>query len=143
VMMAPDIGTIPDRMPKRTQTGNWSFPKLAAKERHGFYGLMVFGHVLVTIREAFAAAPAINSIRIAIVRQTVPNAYGVRRLECLLAAMFKRTALQGIQWQSADAATIVEDASTETRIRLGAMNELRPLDLSKEPELAALLQTLN
>jgi hypothetical protein len=143
VVMAPDVDAVPERMPKLTEAGNLSVGKLTKSVRNSFYVQLVCGHILVTVREALAVAPSIKSVRVAVVRWTPANAYGVRSVECLLGAVFARDALQGIQWQSADAATIVQDASAELRIRQGASNELRPLDLSNETALAALLQAVD
>ncbi len=143
VVMAPDVDAVPERMPKLTEAGNLSLAKLTKSAQNSFYVQLVCGHILVTVREALAVAPAVTSVRVAVVRRTSPNAYGTRSVECLLAAVFTRHALHGVQWQSADAATIVQDASAELRIRQAATSELRPLDLSNEPGLAALLQAVD
>jgi hypothetical protein len=143
VVMVPDVDAVPERMPRLTEAGNVSLAKLTKSVRNSFYVQLVCGHILVTVREALAVAPAITSVRVAVIRWTSPNAYGMRSIECLLAAVFTRQALHGIQWQSADAATIVQDASAELHIRQGATSELRPLDLSNEPGLAAVLQAVD
>jgi hypothetical protein len=143
VVMAPDADAVPERAPRLTEAGNLSLRKLATRERNAFYGMVMCGHVLVTVREALAVAPGLKSVRVAVVRRTPPNAYGVQSVECLLAALFTRDALQGIKWQSADAAMIVNDASAELRIRQGPAEEFRPLDLSNEPSLAALLRAVD
>ncbi len=143
VVLAPDIEAIPERMPTLTEAGNLSLAKLTKSKRNSFYAQLVCGQVLVTVREALAVAPSLMSVRVAAFRWTPPNAYGNRSIECLLAAVFSRDALQGIQWQSADAVTIVNDASAELRINQGATNELRPLDLSNEPALAALIKSVD
>jgi len=77
------------------------------------------------------------------VRLTPPDAYGAQKAECLLAAVFRRDALQGIRWDSADAAAIVNDASAERSLRQGRSGELLPLDLAAEPALAALIQAFD
>ncbi|HUY46110.1 MAG TPA: hypothetical protein VMV92_10350 [Streptosporangiaceae bacterium] len=143
VVLAPDIEMVPERMPRATEAGNLSLAKMTKSTRNSFYLLLVCGHVLVTVRETLAVAPGIESVRVVVVRRTSPDAYGAQGLECLLAAVFSRDALQGIQWQTADAATIVQDASTGLRIRQGAANIIQPLDLSGEPDLAALLQSVD
>jgi hypothetical protein len=48
-----------------------------------------------------------------------------------------------MQWQTADAPSIVNDATSELHIAQAATNELRPLDLSSEPALAELLQAVD
>ena len=143
VVLTPNIDAIPERMPKITDAGNLSLQRVTKSMRNAFYALLVCGHVLVTVREVLAIAPSVTSVRIAVVRRTPPNAYGHEGIECLLAALFARDALQGIQWQDADSATIVNDASAELSIRQGAADGLRPLDLSDEPALSALLRAVD
>ena len=87
-----------------TRTGRSS---AGTRNPNGAYGgsagcharpFLVAGYVLVTIREAFAVAPSLVATRVAVVRASEPDAYGLRRLECLLAARFARQALTGIRW---------------------------------------------
>jgi hypothetical protein len=143
IVMAPDIDVVPERMPKVTEAGNLSLGKLTKSMRNSFYLLLVCGYAVTTVREALAVAPGIESVRLVMVRRTSPNAYGLRGIECLMAAVFSREALQGIQWQTTNAGAIVQDASTELRIRQGAADVIKPLDLSNEPDLAALLQAVD
>jgi hypothetical protein len=143
VVLVPDIDVVPERMPQTTATGNLSLARLTKGTRNSFYVLLVCGHVLATVREALAVAPGIESVRVVAVRRKAPNAYGIRGLECLLAAVLSRDALRGIQWETADAGAIVQDASTGLRLRQGPANDIRPLDLSDEPDLAALLQAVD
>lgn len=143
VVMVPDLDVIPERMPEITDAGNVSLRKMTKSMRNSFYLLLVCGHVLVTVRETLAVAPGIRSVRVVVVRGTPPNAYGMRGIECLLAAVFTRDALERIQWDVAHAAMIVNDASTELCIWQGAADELRPLDLSDEPALTELLQAVD
>jgi hypothetical protein len=142
IVMAPDIDVVPERMPKATEAGNLSLGKLTKSMRDSFYLLLVCGYAVATVREALAVAPGIESVRLVMVRRTSPNAYGLRGIECLMAAAFAREALRGIQWQATNAAVIVQDASTELRIRQGAADVIEALDLSNEPDLAALLQAV-
>src|SRR4029453_18470297 len=62
VVLAPPYEVVPERMPGRTQAGNLTLRKLPKGERSALYGLLVFGHLLVTMREAFAVAPDITAI---------------------------------------------------------------------------------
>jgi hypothetical protein len=143
VVLVPGIDAIPERMPERTPAGNLSLKKLTKGVRNSFYAALVCGNVLVTVREATAVAPSITCIRVAVIRRSPPDAYGKRSAECLLAARFGRTALEGVQWQTASAAHIVNDASSELQIRQVASGELRPLDLGQEHALAEMLQAID
>lgn len=139
-VLVPPLDAIPERMPQMTAAGNLSMPKLPKAKRAGFYMQMVCGHLLATLRETFAVAPGVMSVRAAAVRLSEADAYGRPHQECLMAARFVRQAFEGVQWETADAARIVMDTSTDLVIRSrGQTRELLPLDLSTEPELAALL----
>jgi hypothetical protein len=143
LVIVPDIEAVPERTPRLTQAGNLSIVKLTKSDRNSFYLQLVCGHVLATVREALAVAPGLQSVRVAVVRRTPLNAYGARNLECLLAALLSRQRLQGIRWDTAESARIVQDASTELLVRLSATHEMLPLDLSREAGLAALLQVID
>jgi len=105
---------------------------------------LVFGHLLVTVREAFAVAPGTSRARVVALCHDGDDAYGQPRLVCLAAASFARERLQEVQWRQADASTIVNDAPGELLISLVAGDrELRPLDLKSEPELAELIRTID
>ncbi|MFU8854342.1 DUF4236 domain-containing protein [Micromonospora sp. SL1-18] len=135
---------VPERMPTTTQAGNLSLRKLPQRDRAAYYKLFVCGQVLVTVREALAVAPGVAAVRVAVLRADGLDAYGRPRVSCLLAAMFDRSALRGVQWQAADAAAIVHDTSRELllnpRPRTG---ELLPLDLAGEPALAQLVAAVD
>lgn len=97
------------------------------------------GHVIVTLKEAFALAPGLGSPRVVALRSVGTDAYGMPRLECDLAGQRRRSAFDGGQWRTTDAATVAQDTASELLITLGAGKELQPLDLSDQPEIRALL----
>ena len=93
VVLVPSTDALPERRPTVTDAGNLSLRKLTKSDKADLYKLLVAGYVLVTIREAFAVAPSLVATRVAVLRASEPDAYGARRLECLLAARFTRQAL--------------------------------------------------
>jgi hypothetical protein len=95
----------------------------------------VLGHLLVTLREAFAVAPGITAIRSVLLRHAGADAYGRPRLGCLLAGRLLRSAFDGVRWQEANAGTIVEDTATELLVNLRRGTELQPINLRQEPEI--------
>jgi hypothetical protein len=143
LIMVPDIEAVPERMPKRTPAGNLSIAKITKTLRNSVYLGLICGHVLITVREALAVAPGLQAVRIAVIRQAPHDAYGIRKAECLLAAMFTRHRLDGVLWGSAAAIQIVQDTAADLRIRLSGTREPLPLDLAREPALAALLQVID
>ncbi|MDK9662690.1 DUF4236 domain-containing protein [Propionibacterium freudenreichii] len=140
----PGIDVVPTRMPGTTAAGNPSLKKATKTELNDLYLLMVSGYVLVTVKEALATAPAIGSVHIVAFRQTRPDAYGHVSAEAVLAASFTRGSLTGIQWQTANAIQILNDASTElVCIQQGAARELKPIDPGANPEIAELLAAVD
>jgi hypothetical protein len=139
VVLAPDESIVPERMPGTTAAGNLTLRKLPKGERASFYTLAVLGHVVVTLRETFAIAPGVEAATVVTVREAGLDAYGKPRFECLLAGRWLRTALDGVVWQQANAATVAEDTAAELLINLRAGKELRPLELKSHPEVAAIL----
>ena len=143
VVLAPPYEVVPERMPGRTQAGNLTLRKLPKGERSALYGLLVFGHLLVTMREAFAVAPGITAIRSVLLRHADADAYGRPRLECLLAGRFLRSAFDGVRWHDADASRIVQDTATELLVNLRRGTELQPINLTKKPEIQKVIDLVD
>lgn len=142
LVMVPAVASVPERRPTTTPAGNLSLKKLTKSETSAMYTEMVCGHALVTIKEAFAVAPGLDSARVVALRAASPDAYGKVHLEAVLAAQFQRTQLEGIQWATADASRIVADASSERLlVQKGVSKELFPIDLSSEQDLAAIVSS--
>ena len=79
-------------------------------------------------------------VRIIAVRDTGPDAYGKSQMEAVLAARFARAKLVGVQWATADASRVVYDTADRLHANLtGRTRELSALDLTAEPDLAAVL----
>ncbi len=144
VVLVPNTSAVPERRPTTTAAGNLSLKKLTKRELADLYKLMVCGYVLTTVREAFAVAPGLRSQRIIAVRNTAPDAYGQIHAEAILAARFSRESLDGVQWDVADAAAIVNDASDELRVKTtGPSQQLTALSMSAEPDIAAVIAAVN
>jgi hypothetical protein len=144
VVLVPPTTSVPDRKPAMTPAGNLSLKKLTKHESADFYKLLVYGFVIATVKEAFAEGPGLDHVRVVAIRRGRTDAYGKRQTEALLGARFSRSALEGIQWATADAADVVNDASDDLVVRfLGASKELTPLDLAAEPDIAALLAVVD
>jgi hypothetical protein len=144
VVMAPGIDAVPGRMPTLTPAGEVSITKITQSARNCYYMLLVCGYVLVTVREALAVAPGLWAVRVAVARRPAGAARPGCNGDCLLAALFTRERLHDVRWQSAaDAIRIVQDVSADLRIRLSADHQMLPLDLTRDPALAALLPAIN
>jgi hypothetical protein len=139
VVLVPGESIVPERMPGTTASGNLSLRKLPKGERASYYTLAVLGHVMVMVKEAFAVVPWLRHMRLVALRTAGTDAYGRPRLECLLAGLWSRQALEGVVWANADAATVAEGTASELVIKLRGGKGLQPIDLDAQPGIRALL----
>jgi hypothetical protein len=141
IVLVPGEDAVPERLPATTQAGNLTLRKLPKGERSALYLLLIAGHVLVTLREAFAVAPGIDAARVIAVRRGAPDIYGRPVLDCMTAGRWTRTAFNGVRWADADAGKILAGTAAEL-----VLNEKRgqvlPVDLSAEPEIRDLLSAM-
>jgi hypothetical protein len=142
IVLVPNEDAVPERLPSTTQAGNLTLRKLPKGERSALYLLLIAGHVLVTLREAFAVAPGVDAARVIAVRRSGPDIYGRPVLDCIVAGRWTRMAFNGVRWTDADAGNILAGTATEL-----VLNEKRgqilPVDLSSEPEIRDLLSTMD
>lgn len=144
VVLVPPESAVPDRKPTRTQAGNLSLKKLTKTETADFYKMLVCGHMLVTLREAFAVVPALTAARIVAVRASEPDAYGNRRAEVIMAGRCERPDLAGVHWTDADSTRIFNDCLTERiAVQKGATGALQPMSTVNEPALQALVEAID
>jgi hypothetical protein len=131
-LLAPDLAALPERHPTTTAAGNLSLKKFTKGEMADLYKQLVAALVLATAKEAFAVAPGVTEIRIVVLRNTT-DAYGKIRPEAIVAARVARAALNGVQWTTADALTILNEVSSELVTRIaGPSKAFAPLDLKME-----------
>lgn len=143
-VFVPGEDIVPERKPTTTAAGNLSLQKMTKTEQADLYLTAVCGHVLAAVREAFAVAPRLDSARVAAVRAGSQDAYGHTQLECLLAVTLIRAGLEGVEWSTAPAAEIIQQAGSDLSTQVaGRTRHLEPLDLSAEPELSALLKAVD
>jgi hypothetical protein len=144
VVLVPSESAVPDRRPTLTQAGNLSLKKLTKTEMADFYKLLVAGHMLVTLREAFAVAPALTAARIVAIRASEEDAYGVRKPEVMMAGRCQRDALNGVHWNDADSTRIFNDCLSErVALQKGSTHALVPVPLDSEPDLRALVSVVD
>jgi len=141
IVLVPDEDAVPERMPARTQAGNLTLRKLPKAERSALYLLLIAGHVLVTLREAFAVAPGVEAARVIAVRRSGPDIYGRPVLDCMVAGRWTRTAFNGVRRADANAGKILAGTATELVLNQ-KRGQILPVDLSTEPEIRDLLSTM-
>ena len=142
VVLVPSESAVPERMPATTQVGNLTLRKVPKGERSQLYGLLAAGHVLVTLREAFAVAPGIHAGRVIALRSGGQDVYGGPLLECLLAGRWERAAFDGVRWLDADAMAIMTGTASELVMNV-KRGQILPVDLTREPEIAAVLANID
>jgi hypothetical protein len=114
---------------------------IAEVDRAALYMSLVTSYALVTVKEAFAVAPAIQAARIIAVRRKVGFANSA---EIVLASRLERTALEHVDWNEDEGALkILHDAASDIVVNPGPKQELMPIRLSDEPDLAAVLQIVD
>lgn len=138
VVVVPGVDAVPDRRSTLTAAGNLSLKKLTKTETGQAYKALVVGHVLLTVREAFAVAPALGTARIVAVRMSARAAP-----EPLLAAGFSRARLAGVDWTHS-ATGVLDDFADDVLItEKGVTREIQVLDLTTEPELRSALSLVS
>jgi hypothetical protein len=142
IVLVPNEDAVPERLPATTQAGNLTLRKLPKAERSALYLLLIAGHVLVTVREAFAVAPGVDAARVIAVRRSDPDIYGRPVLDCMVAGRWTRTAFNGVRWADADAGNILAGTATELVLNQ-KRGQILPIDLSTEPEIRDLLSTMD
>ncbi len=137
VVLAPALdNAVPEQIAVGTPDAGRSLQTLDEPGRTVYYQHFVCGLVVAAVREAFAVAPSLQSARVAVLRDPSTT-------HCLLAARFERAWLSAVDWYAADAARVVMDLSTERLKGPGAGAPLSPIDLSHEPWLAGLIQSVD
>jgi hypothetical protein len=144
VVVVPAPDAVPERRPTTTPAGNLSLKTLTKGEAAELYRLLVAGHVLATVKECFAVAPGLTSARVVAVRRSRADSYGRSRPEALVAARVERRGLDGIRWSEADAAMVLQDASSElVMVLAGRSRALQPIDLTQHQEVGAVLDAVD
>ncbi|WJY00842.1 hypothetical protein [Curtobacterium sp. 458] len=144
LVIVPTLAGMPQKKPDVTPTGRPTIKALPKKEASAWHATAVAGCILVTVREAFAVAPGLRTVRMVAATTPERDAYGNRRPEALVAARFERHRLEGVQWETTESVRILNDVATELQLKqAGAAKTLTPLTLDDEPELRALLNAID
>ena len=140
VVLVPDEKFIPDREPGTTAAGNLSLAKMSKGRAAWWYRELVAGHIVVSVREAFAVAPGLQAASIVAVRDGGRSLVGRRRCEPLLAVTLTREQLARVPWDLAGAWDVVRGGSDLVVNPAPKTEALRPIDLSSEPDLERLTE---
>lgn len=137
VVLVPDVLALPDRVPGTTASGAVSLRKAKKGELNDLHFDVVCGHVLATLKEAFAVAPRIEVVSIVAVQE---RGAGSGDVEPVLAARVARPRLAGVAGQLS-ASAMLEEAASGLLVNLrGSARTLTALPLAAHPDLAQLIE---
>jgi hypothetical protein len=113
VVLVPPVDAVPERLPSLRAAGNLSLKKMTKAERVALYNWMVFGHLVVTTRKAFAVAPGLRGCRLVALRNDGLDVCGKPRASCIFAVRFDRAVFDGIRWANVRSDEVVLQAGVE------------------------------
>lgn len=141
VMRQQDIDSLPSQTPGVTSAGRPTLKALTKKDRIGWWLTILCSNLVATAKEAFAVAPGITEISIAVLSR-MPDTL---RLGVVAYGTWTRSAIESTPWRSPEDAyrvfDIGRDISCSVRTTAsGALSTVvRPLDIAGSPELTQLL----
>ena len=127
---------IPTHSYELTPTGRPTIRKRTRTNRNHVYLGLIASQALATVKEALAVAPGIQSVAFLVITDDEDEGY----LTPLYGGRVTRTWADQVDWANAialEALGSIEDSRWHWR---GRTDEVTPLDLSDEPEIAALVE---
>ncbi|WP_274562371.1 DUF4236 domain-containing protein [Streptomyces spiramyceticus] len=142
VITIPPPSMVPERKQATTPSGAPTLHKRTKTERNDLYIQSLASTVLATVKEALAVAPSLKEVAILVVRQDPAAARPEDYLAAIYAGRFTRDRLAARNWQQVDPVAELLLAPSSMLHRRGQAGEVTPLNLTAEPELAAVVQQL-
>ncbi|WP_078495955.1 TerD family protein [Streptomyces sp. LaPpAH-108] len=142
VMRQPDIDALPDQTPGVTPTGRPTLKKLTKRDRTLWWLTAMGSNIVATLKEAFATAPGITAIDLAVLTRLPGN----QRLGFVAYGRWTRRAIEAGPWQRTEDALRFLDigqgvvCSVTTTVAGNLSSTLKPLDVGKLPGLRSLLE---
>lgn len=142
VMRQQDIDSLPTQTPGTTPTGRPTLKTLTKKDRIGWWLTVMCSNVVATAKEAFAVAPEITEVNIAVLSR-MPD---TMRLGIVAFGTWSRSAFAASTWRSPEDAYRIFDIGRDVACSVrttasGALSTtMRPLDVAGIPALAQLLE---
>jgi len=130
------LDAIPERRRDTTPTGRPTLKKRTKTERNEVYAASLASHVLATVRESFAVAPALRTITVVALR---PEDQSSDTATAIYAGTFQRTQVQALAWERLDPLSTILQADGAALQQKGRTSEVVPLSTEEVPELEALL----
>ena len=141
VMVYPPPDFLPDKKPAVTPSGRPTLHKRNKTERNQLYAESLASAILVTIKEAFAVAPAINAVAVLVTRKDQGRDFKTW-LSAIYCGAFARSDLDMLSWDEVHPLRELYRSSDVRFERKGTTAEVVPLKVSEGTELAPVLEHL-
>jgi hypothetical protein len=138
VVICPAVESMPTEKAAVTPSGRPTVHNRTQTERNALHAQSVSSTVLVTVREAFAVAPAIRRVTMLAVVKTEAVG-GTLSLAAVAAAGFDRRTIDNYNWTRLDALATLQAGTPSLLNPKGRTQELAPLDLHAETEIGLVL----
>jgi len=142
-MRQQDLDTLPDQMPGVTPAGRPTLKKLAKRDRLLWWLTIMGSNVVATLKEAFATAPGITAIDLAVLTR-MPE---TQRLGVVAYGQWTRRSVETTSWREPQDALrfldLGQDVSCSVTVTASGnlSTVVKPLDVDRLPGLRALLDT--
>lgn len=142
VMRQQDIDSLPAQTPGTTSAGRPTLKSLTKKDRVGWWLLIMASNLVATAKEAFAVAPAVTEVSIAVLTR-MPD---TMRLGIVAFGSWSRSAVESTPWRTPEDAYRILDIGrdVECSVRTTASGSLstsvKPLDVARIPALRQLIE---
>lgn len=136
------VDLVPERRPALTPTGRPTLHKRTKTDRNDFYVSALASTVLATVKEAFAVAPSVTELRVAVLRKDPQADSPQKFLEWIYAARFPRDWVAGFDWHSIDPAEVLLRAPEAQFERKGAAGNVVGLPLDEDPDLRSIVEAV-
>ncbi|GGK66974.1 TerD family protein [Nocardia camponoti] len=135
VIRQPDIDSLPAQMPGFTAAGRPTLKNVPKRERTLWWLQTLGANVVAALREAFATAPAITAIDLAVISR-IP---ATQQLGFVAYGHWTRAAIESTPWRTPDDALRFLDLGTDVAcaVNMTGTGTIKALDVT--PSLAALL----
>jgi hypothetical protein len=137
VVLFPTIDLVPERKSSVTPGGKPTLKVRSKTDRNELYVMALGSAVLATAKEAFAAAPAVQSVSMVVLRRD-----STTMVSPIYTGRLARTKLDRFDWVRIDPTSELLAATDATLRRTGSTKDVQPLDLANEPELRALVSEI-
>nr|WP_296766903.1 TerD family protein [Rhodococcus sp. (in: high G+C Gram-positive bacteria)] len=143
ILRQQDIDSLPTKTPSFTSAGRPTLKTLNKRDRIAWWLTIMGSNVIATCKEAFAVAPGITDIDLAVITR-LPD---TQRLGIVTYGSWSRRAIESTPWRTADDSLRFLDVGTDVAcsVRTTASGNLStsvtPLDVRRIPGLAELLST--